>query len=179
MKFSKELIDQFFEMKIEMQGEAERLFDAFSSSNVETDLWRPPMDIYETVDSFIVKLEVAGIDPENDVIIRLEENNLVIRGFRQDKTELKKQHYHQAGLSYGHFERRVVLPNVHVEEVTPTASYDNGFLEIKIPKKQRKSKEIVVEVKTNQNLDSEAEANMITGRQPIGIQVNRQEDEDE
>ena len=34
MKFSKELIDQFFEMKIEMQGEAERLFDAFSSSNV-------------------------------------------------------------------------------------------------------------------------------------------------
>ena len=54
MKFSKELIDQFFEMKIEMQGEAERLFEAFSSSNVETDLWRPPMDIYETVDSFFV-----------------------------------------------------------------------------------------------------------------------------
>ena len=179
MKFSKELIDQFFEMKIEMQGEAERLFDAFSSSNVETDSWRPPMDIYETVDSVIVKLEVAGIDPENDVKIRLEEDNLVIRGFRQDKTELKKQHYHQAGLSYGHFERRVVLPNVHVEEVTPTASYENGFLEIKIPKKQRKSKEIVVEVKTNQNLDSEAEANMITGRKPIGIQVNPQEDEDE
>jgi len=54
-----------------------------------------------------------------------------------------------------------------------------GFWRLKYPKKQRKSKEIVVEVKTNQNLDSEAEANMITGRKPIGIQVNPQEDEDE
>ena len=137
------------------------------------------MDIYETVDSFVVKLEVAGIDPENDVKIRLEEDSLIIRGFRQDKTELKKQHYHQAGLSYGHFERRVVLPNVHVEEVTPTASYDNGFLEIKIPKKERQSKNIVVEVKTNQNLSNKAESNMISGHQQIGIQVNSQEDEDE
>ena len=70
MKFSKELIDQFFEMKIEMQEEVDRLFDAFSSQNVDAALWRPPMDIYETVDSFIVKLEIAGIDPEKDVKIR-------------------------------------------------------------------------------------------------------------
>ena len=93
MKFSKELIDQFFEMKIEMQEEVDRLFDAFSSQNVDAALWRPPMDIYETVDSFIVKLEIAGIDPEKDVKIRLDEDSLIVHGLRQDQTELKKQHY--------------------------------------------------------------------------------------
>ena len=177
MKFSKELIDQFFEMKIEMQEEVDRLFDDFSSQNVDAALWRPPMDIYETADSFIVKLEIAGIDPEQDVKIRLDEDNLIVHGFRQDQTELKKQHYHQAGLSYGHFERRIILPDVHVEEVTPTASYDNGFLEIQIPKKERQSKEIVVKVQSNSTTNTEAQ--VISSKHQIETEVELKEVEDE
>ncbi|MEE3195305.1 MAG: hypothetical protein VX289_12385, partial [Candidatus Poribacteria bacterium] len=47
-------------------------------------------------------------------------------------------------LSYGLFERTVVLPNVLEQEVTPTATYENGFLEIHILKEKHKTKEIVV-----------------------------------
>ena len=63
MKFESKLVGEFFEM----QKEIDRLFDSFtkSSSNVPTEagLWQPPTDIYETADSFVVKMEVAGIKP--------------------------------------------------------------------------------------------------------------------
>ncbi|MBI1923201.1 Hsp20/alpha crystallin family protein [Candidatus Poribacteria bacterium] len=142
------LIEEFFEM----QKELDRLFDAFiqPSQNLtaETALWRPPMDIYETVESFVIKMEVAGLKPDEDVHIQLNQNILTIRGYRQERTALKKEHYHQAELNYGPFERSIVLPNVLAEEVEPKASYENGFLEVHIPKaKCNHPKEIIVQVK--------------------------------
>ena len=142
------MIDYFFEM----QKELDRLFDDFTQPGrnitAETTRWRPPMDIYETVDSFVVKIEIAGLNPHEDVKIQLNRNLLTIEGYRQDRTALKKEHYHQAELSYGHFERSIVLPNVLSEDVEPVARYENGFLEIYIQKtKQDRAKEIVVQVK--------------------------------
>lgn len=142
------LIEEFYEMNKEF----DRAFESFGiprrSTNGESSNWRPPMDIYETVDHFIVKIELAGVQPEEDVRLRLDNNVLKISGYRRDRTQLKKQHYHQAELSYGAFERSVVLPNVLDEDCEPIASYENGFIEIKIPKmKQDSSKEISVQVK--------------------------------
>ncbi len=142
------LIDHFFQM----QKEIDRLFDDFREPSqdltTETTHWRPPMDIYETVDSFVVKIEIAGIEPSEDVKIQLNRNVLTLKGYRQDRTDLKKEHYHQAELNYGPFERSIVLPNILAEDVAPVASYANGFLEIHIPKaKVNMPKEIVVQAK--------------------------------
>ncbi len=142
------LIEEFYEMNKEF----DRAFESFGiprrSVKGETTNWRPPMDIYETVEHFIVKIELAGVQPEEDVRLRLDNNVLKVTGYRRDRTQLKKQHYHQAELSYGAFERSVVLPNVLDEDCEAIASYENGFIEIKIPKmKQDSSKEISVQVK--------------------------------
>lgn len=142
------LIEEFYEMNKEF----DRAFESFGiprqSVKGESTNWRPPMDIYETVEHFIVKIELAGVQPEEDVRLRLDNNVLKITGYRRDRTQLKKQHYHQAELSYGAFERTVVLPNVLDEDCEAIASYENGFIEIKIPKmKQDSSKEISVQVK--------------------------------
>ena len=141
------LITEFFEM----QKEIDQLFDSFmqpsQSLTPETTLWRPPMDIYETVDSFVIKIEVAGLKPDDDVKIHLDRNILTINGNRHDRTALKKEHYHQAELNYGPFERSIVLPDVLAEDVKPRASYQNGFLEIHISKAKRNlPQEIVVHV---------------------------------
>ena len=142
------LIEEFYEMNKDL----DRAFESFGfpRRNVkgESTNWRPPMDIYETVEHFIVKIELAGVQPEEDVRLRLDNNVLKITGYRRDRTQLKKQHYHQAELSYGAFERSVVLPNVLDEDCEPIASYENGFIEIKLPKmKQDSSREISVQVK--------------------------------
>lgn len=145
---SNRLIDHFFQM----QEEIDRLFDDFKEPSQdltnETAHWRPPMDIYETVDSFVVKIEIAGIEPSEDLKVQLNRNILTLKGYRQDRTALKKEHYHQAELNYGPFERSIVLPNIFAEDVEPVASYANGFLEIRIPKAPvNEPKEIVVEAK--------------------------------
>lgn len=136
-----ELITGFFEMHEELDN----LFDSFThpSQNMtpETTLWRPPMDIYETVESFVIKIEAAGLKPDEDIQIRLDQNVLTIRGNRQDRTALKKQHYHQAELNYGPFERSIALPDVLAEDVKPQARYNGGFLEIDIPKVKREQPE--------------------------------------
>ena len=131
-----------------MQEEIDRLFDDFMEPSqdltTETAYWRPPMDIYETVDSFVVKIEIAGIEPNEDLTIQLNRNVLTLKGYRQERTALKKEHYHQAELNYGPFERSIVLPNILADDVEPVADYTNGFLEIHIPKAQvNKPKEIV------------------------------------
>lgn len=142
------LINEFFEM----QKELDRLFDTFMKpdENVATErtYWRPPMDVYETVDNFVIKIEVSGIKPDEDIKVQLDQNILTVRGYRRDRTELKKEHYHQAELNYGPFERTVALPNVLAEDVDPQASYENGFLEIHVPKANLDSpREIAVQVK--------------------------------
>jgi len=64
-----------------------------------------------------------------------------------------------------------------VEEVTPTANYDNGFLEIQIPKKKRQSKEIVVKVQSNSTTNTEAQ--VISSKHQIEAEVEPKEVEDE
>lgn len=143
------LLTEFFQM----QRELERLFDDFlksgqATSSINTSVWHPAIDVYETVDSFIIKMEVAGLDPEEDIKIVLKGRLLEITGQRRDRGETKKEHYHQAEVSYGPFQREIWLPEELDEETVPQANYQNGFLEIVLPKSETpRPQKIVVEVK--------------------------------
>ncbi len=146
------LLTEFFQM----QRELERIFDDFLKSGrattaVGTNVWRPSLDVYETVDSFIIQMEIAGLDPEEDVKILLKGNQLTIQGQRRDRSGTKKEHYHLAEVSYGAFRREVILPEELDEHVAPQANYQNGFLEIVLPKsKDPQPQKIVVEVKDDE-----------------------------
>jgi HSP20 family protein len=164
MKYRRDPFSDFFEMQKEM----DRLFDAFFDRSVGSDahrravapeqhLWRPAMDVFETVDTFIVRVEVPGIVPEEDVHVLLERNVLKIRGRRRDRTDSKKEHYHLAEVNYGPFERVVAFPDAVDEESTPTANYDNGFLEVVVPKvPPSRAKEVVVQVRSGQSITIDA-----------------------
>ena len=105
-----------------------------AAATLRQDQWHPPMDVYETADTFIVRVELPGIQPEQDVRIELAENLLTIRGCRRDRSPRNKQHYHLAEVNYGCFERAIRLPDVIHDEAQPEARYDNGFLEVTLPK---------------------------------------------
>ena len=95
-------------------------------------IFRPPTDIYETGNSYIVKLEIAGVSPQ-EVSIEWNGEELLIRGNRREPTARKTTHYHQVEINYGEFEQIVQLPRrINVE--SSKAVYDDGFLVITIPK---------------------------------------------
>jgi len=94
--------------------------------------WTPPVDIFEIDDKYIIRMEIAGMNEEDFTII-LEKNLLSIRGIRKDP-ELKRA-FHQMEIHYGEFHFEIAFSAlIAYEEVS--ATYENGFLDIALPKAQ-------------------------------------------
>ena len=92
--------------------------------------WRPPTDVYETDEHVIVKVEIAGMS-EEDFAISLEGKRLIISGVRRDPGA--KLAYHQLEILYGLFETAVHLTRA-IQEDKIEATYQNGFLSVRLPK---------------------------------------------
>ena len=95
--------------------------------------WRPPMDVHETDDAIVVKLEVAGVQ-EDDIELSLYPNALVVHGIRRDDAEHSEVDcFHAAQVRYGLFHADVALP-APIQQEDVTATYRDGFLRIRLPK---------------------------------------------
>ncbi len=95
--------------------------------------WHPPTDVYETSDAYHVKIEMGGMRRE-DLSVQAEGRILAVTGKRCDDSPGTKIKYRRAEIKYGQFEVRLEMPlDVNVDEVV--AAYDNGFLEVVLPKK--------------------------------------------
>jgi HSP20 family protein len=91
--------------------------------------WRPPTDVYETDESVVIRVEVAGMK-ETDFSVSLADRVLVITGVRQDPSP--KVAYHQLEIRYGDFRTEVFL-HWAVEQDSITATYSDGFLQVTLP----------------------------------------------
>jgi HSP20 family protein len=92
--------------------------------------WSPPTDVYETEESCVIKLEIAGMRDE-DFEVAFENNILMISGNRLDLNE--RRAYHQMEIRFGKFEIAVEVPMVvNIEKAT--AGYQDGFLVVVLPK---------------------------------------------
>ena len=93
----------------------------------EKDLyWRPATDVYETNESFIVQMDLAGMDP-SQIEVLADEKILLVRGIRQEDTGPGKKHFHEMEISVGPFARRIPI-TVEVDVSSARAQYRTGFL---------------------------------------------------
>jgi HSP20 family protein len=100
--------------------------------HVRSNVWRPPTDVYETEQSVVVKMEIAGMR-DDDLEVAVQDNLLLISGSRSDALERKA--YHQMEIPFGKFSVGVDLP-VPVNTENATAEYKDGFLTIQLPKEK-------------------------------------------
>lgn len=110
-----------------------RMLDAFRfphEHRSRTRSWRPPTDVYETDDAVIVKIEVAGMKPE-DFTIEFVDRVLTVQGVRHDPEA--KLSYHCLEIPYGEFQTRVLVPGAYAEDAIE-AKYENGYLYVTLPK---------------------------------------------
>jgi HSP20 family protein len=122
-----------------LQGEMNRLFSSFfdtptgtAGNGAPARRWIPAMDLVETEDHFVLKADLPGV-AESDVGIELEGNVLTISGERKTEHEAKKDGYYRLERSMGTFSRALTLPE-GIDAGAVTASFDNGVLEVRIPK---------------------------------------------
>ena len=107
--------------------------------------WRPPVDIYEAADDFILKVELAGIEKE-DVNVEVKDNVLTLKGERLLDPEIKDEQYYRKERAFGKFQRSFTLQeSIKPEHVK--ASFKNGILTITVPKPTtEKTKQVTVNI---------------------------------
>lgn len=94
--------------------------------------WRPPTDVFETDDLYIVRVEIAGM-ASGDIGVVIDKNILTIRGVRADSGD--KRAYHQMEIHFGEFITEIEIPG-SVEQEKAVAEYQDGFLKVTLPKSQ-------------------------------------------
>jgi HSP20 family protein len=81
---------------------------------------------------------------ESDVNIELEDNVLTVSGERKAEREEKREGFYRVERAFGSFSRSLTLPK-GVDAEAVTAGFDNGVLEVRIPKpEQRKPRKITI-----------------------------------
>lgn len=96
----------------------------------------PKVDIIESEKAFELLLALPGMNKE-DFKIDLDKDRLVISGERKFTREKDEKHFRSIETQYGAFRREFVLPeNVDAEGIQ--AKYNNGILELIVPKDEKK-----------------------------------------
>lgn len=107
--------------------------------------WMPRVDIMETDDSFIIKMDLPEVKKE-DVKVAIDDGVLSISGERHQEKEEKGKKYQLVERSYGTFQRSFSVPD-NLDEAKVNASFKDGILTVTCGKKeQAKRKAIEVQV---------------------------------
>jgi HSP20 family protein len=127
--------------------DVDRLFDAFfGADRDQSRRWVPPVDLVEAEDHFVLKADLPGLT-EQDVSIEVQDGTLTISGERKDEHESREHGWYRIERSFGSFSRSLTLPD-GVDTEAITARFENGVLEVSIPKpEERKPRR--VEISTN------------------------------
>ncbi len=99
-----------------------------------TGTWRPPIDVYGEANRVIIVAEIAGMERE-EIEISLEGDLVSIRGNRPHPAGGEQRSFHEARIPYGEFAAEVQIPYV-VDSERASATYENGFLTIELPRVQ-------------------------------------------
>ena len=138
----------------ELEEEMERLFEEWPFGRVSpwsrralaAREWTPRMDMFDREDKVVINAELPGMSKE-DVDISVTGNILTIQGERKAEEEVKDEDYYCCEQYRGAFYRAIQLPS-GLETDKIDATYDNGILEITLPKSPEvKPKRIEVKVK--------------------------------
>jgi len=108
--------------------------------------WTPTVEMYEKGDNLVVKADLPGMKKE-ELDISVLGDTLTIKGERKAESEIKDEDYYRCELCYGKFSRSVALPAA-VDAGKVEANYENGILEITLPKvEEAKPKKVEIKAK--------------------------------
>jgi HSP20 family protein len=96
-------------------------------------VWRPPTDLLENEDNYVVRVEIAGMQ-NAELNIALDGQQFALYGYRQPPAD--QAAYYQMEVRFGEFLTALELPGfVNIDEVE--AEYGDGFLVVTLPKAGR------------------------------------------
>jgi len=95
-------------------------------------LWYPAADVYQAPEGWVVKVELAGVSPE-EIQIDIQGNVLYIAGCRKDRSCTTGATYQQMEIAYSNFEKTLRFPAT-IDGATVEHEFENGLLIITLRK---------------------------------------------
>ena len=124
-----------------------KLFDQFyndSFARTGGSTFVPRVDIVENENAFEVHVAAPGLNKE-DFKIEVDGGVLTVSGERKFTEEKKEKNFRSIETQYGSFKRSFNLPeSVDAEKIH--AKYNNGILELNIPKDEKKIQKQTIKV---------------------------------
>jgi len=130
-------MNRLFEDATQRRAHAE----ASAGGDFERTDWTPAADIYETDSSYLIAIDLPGIN-RDALEIDIDDNRLIVKGTRT----IEEPRQHRTERPRGKFLRTFSVP-ASVEQSQIAAEYKDGVLQIRLPKRgEQKSKKIDIKV---------------------------------
>jgi HSP20 family protein len=107
----------------------------------------PAANIVDKKDSFMINLAVPGME-KKDFHVKINTGLLTISAEKEEKFEDKDEEFTRKEYNYNSFTRSFVLPE-SVKTDGVQAKYENGVLNLTLPKKEEVKKSSKTEIKIN------------------------------
>ena len=94
--------------------------------------WVPALDVWETPTEVVYSFDLPGI-AEDQISLEVKDDTLTISATRERSEETSEDGFYRYERRYGSFARAVGLPQ-GVDQDKIDARYENGVLEVRVPK---------------------------------------------
>jgi HSP20 family protein len=132
--FGAETFDDLFDMQKQMN---KYFSPEFADAHKDIATWRPKVDVRESEKQVVLHAELPGLS-KDEVHVELDKGVLTISGERKFEKKEEKEQFHRIERSYGKFQRSFAVPD-GVDSNAIQASFNNGVLEVVLPKPEKKS----------------------------------------
>ena len=125
----------------QIRAEVDQAFDRFfgaagrtagQSLGLAKHQYSPAVDLDNEDDRYVVSIETPGMKAE-DVELSLDDGHLTIKGEKRSLRQSEDERLIVRERRYGAFERSIRLPD-DIDRSKVTATYDDGVIEVTIPK---------------------------------------------
>ncbi len=103
-----------------------RMMPKTSGLRCSENFWYPAADVYKTGAGWVVKLELAGVAPDELEVV-ISGDTLRVSGVRRDEAVRESVFYHQLEITYSRFEKSIRFP-CPVEGALVERRYRDGLL---------------------------------------------------
>jgi len=128
------------QMEREMQQLSDEAFRGFFALPTGgSRFWQPSVDIHETEQAILIKVELAGVKADDiQVSLTPDDRILNVSGTRREGQDAREDRLrsHHLEIYVGPFERAVALPGgIRLNRDAIKATYRDGFLLVTLPKR--------------------------------------------
>jgi len=128
-----------------MGGLLERFFNDSLYDNTQVQNFIPEVDVLESEKTYELHLAVPGFK-KDDFNLAVDDKLLTVSGERKFEDNKSNKTFNSVQTRYGSFERTFTLPE-NIDATKIEAHYNNGILEVIVPKDETKVLKTNIKVK--------------------------------